>query len=280
MLDEMQTAYESDGLMASNSVLLPLLLALSYSPESSIRVARAEMLSTVFFAARMVPMVTLATQVGSQAAAFTYYSARALLDPTDADAVFSVGEITAVRALENMKRQMLESQTGRHILQQQPLIPDRVLETAREMPEGSFGRAYASFMDFNHFTPSGRTAATHVKDPLLAYIMTRYRQSHDFLHTCAGCGRTVQEEVAVKLLEYQHTGLPLGLLALPGGGIHLFKEQLAQYKHYWKWARANAPCSIHGMPQRPFYLNHLWETMLELPMEEVSRITGITPLPQ
>lgn len=220
----------------------------------------------------------LGGRLAAQATAFAYYSARAIADPNDAEAVAAVGELSAVGALEGMRRRMLGSQTGRYILQVQPQVRDSLLEDARQMPEGSFGRRYAAYMDFNKFTPEGRTAVQHISDPLLAYIMTRYRQCHDFLHTCADCGRTVHEEVAVKLLEYQHTGLPLGLLALPGGGVHLYEKELSQYRAYWKWAQLNAPCSTHGKKQLPFYLNHVWEDLLELPMEEVTNITGIVPL--
>lgn len=223
-------------------------------------------------------VLSTALSVAGQVSKFTYYSTRAIFNPLDGDAVAAVGEISALHALENMRRQMMESQSGRYLLQVQPHISDKLLEEARQLPEGSFGRRYALYMDTNQFLPDGRTPVRHIEDSTLAYIMTRYRQCHDFLHTCADAGRTVHEEVAVKLLEYQHTGLPLGLLAVPGGAPHETPEQRRNTKLYWEWAKLNAPCTAHGKKPIPFYLNHIWEDMLDLPMEKVMDITGITPL--
>lgn len=227
----------------------------------------------------LFPAAALAT-VAKTVSSFSYYSVRAVVDPTDAVAVSAVGEIPALPALNYMRQIMMADQCGRYILQVQPTIGDRLLQEARQMGEGTFGHRYAAYMDYNQFTPSGRMAVRFISDPLLAYIMTRYRQCHDFLHTCTDCGRTVQEEVAVKLLEYQHTTLPLGVLAVPGGSWHLTRDQRGEMRKYWNWAKINAPCNVHGKKPIPFYLNHVWEDMLELPMEEVRKITGITPLPE
>lgn len=227
----------------------------------------------------LLPVMALA-RLAQSAGSFSCYSVRAMLDPTDAAAVSAVGEIPALPALQHMRRMMMEDQQGRYILQVQPTVTDRVLQEARQMPEGSFGRRYADYMDYNQFTPDGRTPVQFIQDPLLAYIMTRYRQCHDFLHTCTDCGRTVHEEVAVKLLEYQHTKLPLGVLAVPGGSWHMTRAKRKETAIYWKWAKLNAPCNVHGRPQIPFYMNHIWEDMLELPMEEIRKMTGLTPLPE
>lgn len=228
----------------------------------------------------MFSLPLLGGRVVAQAAAFAYFSARAIVDPNDGDAVAAVGELSAVSALERMRDEMMGYQSGRYILQVQPHVKDELLVEARQMPPGTFGWHYAAYMDHNKFLPGGRTPVKHIEDPLLAYIMTRYRQCHDFLHTCADCGRTVHEEVAVKMLEYQHTGLPLGLLALPGGAVHFTDRDRRMVKVYWRWAQANAPRCTHGEPVVPFYLSHLWEDMLALQMEEVLKITGITPLPK
>lgn len=237
-------------------------------------------MNPLLYATKVLFPASAVARMAQAAGSFGYFSIRAMFDPTDAAAVSAVGEIPAYPALEYMRRIMMENQSGRYILQVQPTVGDRLLNEARQLPEGSFGRRYADYMDHNHFTPSGRTAVQFISDPLLAYIMTRYRQCHDFLHTCSDCGRTVHEEVAVKLLEYQHTKLPLGVLALPGGAWHMTSEKRKETAVYWDWAKLNAPCNEHGKKQIPFYLNHVWEDMLELSMEEVREITGIIPLPE
>lgn len=237
-------------------------------------------MNTLSYATKVLLPASTIARIAQAAGLFGYFSMRAMIDPTDAAAVSAVGEIPAYPALEHMRRIMMENQCGRYILQMQPTVGDRLLNEARQMPEGSFGRRYADYMEHNHFTPSGRTSVKFINDPLLAYIMTRYRQCHDFLHTCTDCGRTVHEEVAVKLLEYQHTKLPLGVLAVPGGAWHMTSEKRRETAVYWDWARLNAPCDEHGKKKIPCYLNHVWEDMLELSMKEVREITGLTPLPE
>lgn len=52
-------------------------------------------------------------------------------------------------------------------------------------------------------------------DPGLAYVMTRYRESHDLVHTILGMPTNMLGEVAVKWVEAFNTGLPMCL----GGGV-------------------------------------------------------------
>ncbi|CCW64614.1 unnamed protein product [Phytomonas sp. EM1] len=217
-------------------------------------------------------------RLARQIAAFASQSSKAIWDPTNADAVAAVGELSALNALEKMKARMMADLTGRAILLNQPLVTDELLAVAERQPGGTFGHRYASYMNHNKFNPDARTPVTYIADPTLRYIMTRYRQCHDFMHTLTGCGRTVEEELAVKILEWRHTGLPLGLLSLIGGGVYLTSAQRQNLKFYWEWGRENAPRCIHGEKQIPFYLNIDWEEMISKPFDEVVFITGITPL--
>lgn len=224
-------------------------------------------------------MISTGVAVVSQVASFAAQSVKAIHDPTNGDAVSAVGELSSLDTLEYVKSCMMADKCGRSILKDQPYITDEVLESARKLPDHTFGHRYASYMDANHFSPSGRTPVRHIADPTLAYIMTRYRQTHDFLHTLAGCGRTVDQELAIKLLEWQHTGLPLGLLAVVGGAPHLTSSQRCNMKVYWEWARQNAPRGGHEGRAVRFYLNVPWEAMLEKPYEVVVSYTGVIPLP-
>ncbi|RNF26090.1 ubiquinone biosynthesis protein-like protein [Trypanosoma conorhini] len=209
---------------------------------------------------------------------FVVASASAAWDPTNGAAVAAVGEITATAALEHMKRAMMAERTGRMILKTQPCITDDVLELASRQPPGTFGHRYALYMNHNHFLPSGRTPVTRIEDPTLAYIMRRYRETHDFLHVCAGCGRTVEEELAIKLLEWRHTGLPLGLLAVLGGMPSLRRQQIKNMALYREWAELNAPNQLHGQRNIPCMLNVWWESYIDRPFEEVLSEVGITPM--
>jgi ubiquinone biosynthesis protein COQ4 len=226
-----------------------------------------------------LPLLVLGASIGRQTVAFAVESLKAIRDPTDADAVSAVGELSSLDSLEHMKNCMMADKRGRNILRHKPVVGDDVLEYSRTLPADTFGHRYAAYMDHNHFTPSGRTPVKHVADPTLAYVMTRYRQCHDFLHTITGCGRSVEEELAVKILEWRHTGLPLGLLAVAGGWPHLNPAQRAHMRVYAQWAYQNAPCCVHGERQVLMYLNVPWEDMLAKGVDDVVAFSGITPLP-
>lgn len=46
-------------------------------------------------------------------------------------------------------------------------------------------------------------------DPQLAYVMTRYRECHDLVHTILGMPTNMLGEVAVKWIEALNIGLPM-----------------------------------------------------------------------
>ena len=77
------------------------------------------------------------------------------------------------------------------------------------MPTGTFGRCYADFMRGHTFSPDERCATRFVDDSELAYVMTRAREMHDFLHVLCGLEPDVPGEIALKWFEMVHTGLPV-----------------------------------------------------------------------
>jgi ubiquinone biosynthesis protein COQ4 len=120
----------------------------------------------------------------------------------------------------------------------------------------------------------------HITDPALRYVMQRYREAHDFIHAVTGCGRTVDEEVALKLFEWYHTGLPIGVLAVIGGAPHLNRQTFTSVvTTHRRWAESNKPTNIHGARQVLNYMVVPWEQLLELPHAEVLKLTGYTAFP-
>ncbi|KAG5510606.1 hypothetical protein JKF63_06904 [Porcisia hertigi] len=225
-----------------------------------------------------IPLISTGAALAHQTSVFAVESLKAICDPANADAVAAVGELSSLESLENIKNCMMADKRGRGILKHQPVVGDEALEYSRSLAPSTFGSRYAAYMDHNHFLPSGRAAVRHISDPTLAYVMTRYRQCHDFLHAMTGCGRTIEEELAVKILEWKHTGLPLGPLSLLGGAPHLSATQWSRMPLYWVWASSCAPCSRHGEHAVPMYLNVPWEDMLDKEYDDVVKYTGITPL--
>ena len=60
-------------------------------------------------------------------------------------------------------------------------------------------------------SPDTRLPVRFVDDPELAYVMQRYREVHDLMHTVLGMNTKLVGEVAVKWVEGLQTGLPMCL---------------------------------------------------------------------
>ncbi|KAI8143123.1 ubiquinone biosynthesis protein Coq4 [Fennellomyces sp. T-0311] len=146
----------------------------------------------------------------------------ALLDPLRGDMVAALGETTGTFALKRMRDQMLQTESGRQILRERPIINTTTVDfpMLRETCKpGTFGHLYVSWLDTEGVTPDTREPVHFIDDEELAYVMQRYRQCHDFYHALTGLGVSVEEELALKWFEWAQTGLPMTAMASIFGPI-------------------------------------------------------------
>ncbi|GJP60516.1 hypothetical protein CLOP_g17763 [Closterium sp. NIES-67] len=148
-------------------------------------------------------------------------SVGALANPARADLVAAVGETTGGMALERIRQQMRGCAEGRALLEERPRVTDATLEAAELCGRGTFGAAYAHFMRSRSFLPHERPPVRFIDDPELAYVATRLREVHDFWHALFALPTTVSGELALKVIEFSQTGLPMCLLASLGAPIRL-----------------------------------------------------------
>jgi len=159
----------------------------------------------------------------------------ALKDPTRADAVAAVGELTGLRALRRLLEKMQRHPVGRIILVDRPVVSkttipyERLVREAETIkrrqheeydtgsPQSSssitFGQAYGMYLAEHGFDPDSRDGVRYVENPDLAYVMLRYRQCHDYWHALTGVPPTVEGELGLKWLELFQTGLPMTALS-------------------------------------------------------------------
>ena len=156
-----------------------------------------------------------------------------------------------------------------------PLFASLLVYRLKQLPEGTFGRAYADFMGVNQFEPDGRSSVRFVDDAELAYVMGRYRQVHDFWHVLAGLPPTVLGELAIKWLELAVTGLPVcALSALVGpAALPSESEQTLLRRVYLPWALR---CGRQCQPLMSVWYEKEWETSLE----DLRRKLQFEPAPQ
>lgn len=161
----------------------------------------------------------------------------ALASPARADLVATLGETTGRAAFERMRERMKSSESGRKLLRERPLLNSSVLEQCGSLPDGTFGRSYASFMERRGFDADARPPVRFVDDEELAYVAFRVRQVHDLWHVLFGCGTNALGELALKAFEFKHTGLPMAFLSVAGAQVRLSRLQRRRlFTEYVPWA--------------------------------------------
>jgi ubiquinone biosynthesis protein COQ4 len=144
----------------------------------------------------------------------------------------------------------------------------------RRLPATTLGGAYARHLGDNGITADYQAAATrHVDDPDIAYLMRRFRQTHDVWHALVGIGITGHEEVLIHWFSYGQLQLPVSALIMLFGTMkHIVLEQR------WTALRHSTLEAYHAgrdaAPLMPVY----WEDLWEAPLDEVRARYGVRPL--
>ena len=138
----------------------------------------------------------------------------------------------------------------------------------RTLPENSVGRAYVSWLDREGVSPDTRDSVKYIDDEECAYVMQRYRESHDFYHALTGLPVFVEGEVALKAFEFANTLLPMTGLSL----FAITRMKPAERTRFWNaylpWAVSN------GLTSKDI-INVYWEEELGRDVDDLRNELGI-----
>ncbi|AOW07772.1 ubiquinone biosynthesis protein COQ4, mitochondrial [Yarrowia lipolytica] len=197
-------------------------------------------------------------------------------DSRRGDLVATLGEATAQPYfIYKLREQMLKDPTGRRLLREQPRMTSKSLDLdkLRNMKVGSIGRTYVEWLDKEGVSPDTRAQVRYIDDPECAYVMQRYRESHDFYHALTGLPIIMEGELALKAFEWANTGLPMSGLGMVLTPLKFKPKQRKRYFDvYLPWALYN------GFRSKPV-INVYWEEVLEKDAEELRRDLGIEQPP-
>ena len=203
-----------------------------------------------------------------------------LADPERTELAFEAIAAVSARDFERLFQRFVATAEGRRLLVEQPSLLDalRDRERLRAMPEGSFGRAYAAFMDAAKLEADGLVAADRtseaalgkrVADPDRDWLSERLRDMHDLWHVLSGYGRDEAGEAANLAFTYGQVpfrGVALIIVAV--ALVHPHGDRFAWPRYLYRaWRRSREARLI-----TPRY-----EELLPLPLDEVRRTLGITP---
>ena len=201
---------------------------------------------------------------------------RVLGDSGKTHEIHRVEEITGRPRFRELLRQLVDTPEGRRLLAERPeLSSERIdFERLRRLPETTLGRAYVQHLDGNGITADYQAAATrHVDDPDMAYLMRRFRQTHDVWHALLGIGITGHEEVLIHWFSYGQLRLPVSALIMLFGSIkHLVLEKR------WDALRRSTLEAYHAGRDAAPLLPVYWEDQWDEPLEEVRARYGVKPL--
>lgn len=116
---------------------------------------------------------------------------------------------------------------------------------AWDLPENTFGAAYARFMGSRNFSPDDRPPVRFMDTDELAYVATRAREVHDFWHTLFDLPTNLIGESALKVIEFEQMCLPMCAMSVVGGTLRFSEKQRRLFfQHYFPWAiRAGKECN-------------------------------------
>lgn len=201
---------------------------------------------------------------------------RVLADSGKTSEIHRVEEITGRPRYRAILREMVETPEGQRLLAERPELSSQHVDydRLRRLPADTLGGAYARHLDDNGITADYQAAATQlVDDPDMAYLMRRFRQTHDVWHALLGIGITGHEEVLTHWFSYGQLRLPVSVLIMLFGTMkHLVLERR------WTALRRSTLEAYHaGKDARPL-LPVYWEDLWEAPLARVRETYNVRPL--
>ncbi|KAG4305906.1 hypothetical protein PORY_000816 [Pneumocystis oryctolagi] len=193
-----------------------------------------------------------------------------------ADLLGVLTELTAFPCvLRMLHKQMLSNATGRRLLREQPRINSKTLDfqALRALPLHTVGRSYVDWMDTHELSPDTRGTVRYIDHAEWAYIVQRYRESHDFYHTLTGLPATLEGEVALKCFEFCHLKLPVTFFSILAGATRL---SAAAQQRLWT---LYLPWALHNGQHAQTMLNVYWEEELATNIDVLRRRLGIRAAP-
>ena len=146
------------------------------------------------------------------------------------------------------------------------------LEDLRRLPQNTVGRAYAAWLDREGVTPDTRDPVRYIDDPEEAYVMQRYRETHDFTHAITGLPVIIEGELAVKAFEFANTLLPMTALSL----VAVVRLKPIERQRFWE---IYLPWAVKNGVQAEEVINVYWEEELETDVDVLRGRLGIEKPP-
>jgi ubiquinone biosynthesis protein COQ4 len=164
---------------------------------------------------------------------------------------------------------------GQMLYAQQRAIDSHTVDLAAlaALPDGTLGHAYATFLRSHGLTPDvfdGPPAG--IRDPKLAYVMQRMRQTHDLWHVVTGCETDPAGEIALQAFTYAQIRAPGNAVLAAVGTLKGMRVSPGIVRDVVALFRAGV--RANRLPTFP------WEDHWATPLTEVRALLGLPARPR
>jgi ubiquinone biosynthesis protein COQ4 len=201
---------------------------------------------------------------------------RVMRDSTRTNEIHHVEEITGRPRYRRVLAELRATPEGQRILADRPELSSHQVDydRLRALPETTLGGAYVRHLDRNGITADYQAAATEfIADPDMAYLMRRFRQTHDVWHSLLGLGITGHEEVIIHWFSWGQLRLPVSAMIMLFGTLkHIVLERR------WGALRHSMMEAYRAGRDAAPLLGVIWEDLWALPIWNVRTAYGVRPL--
>ncbi len=210
----------------------------------------------------------------------SYLVARAVMrvlgDSNQTSEIHRVEEITGRPSYRRLLDEMRRDAEGQRLLAERPELSSDFIDydALRRMPETTLGGKYVRHLDGNKITADYQAAQTrHVDDPDMAYLMRRFRQTHDVWHALLDLGITGHEEVVIHAFSWGQMRLPVSAMVVAFGSMkHIVLERR------WGALRHSLLEAYEvGRDAKPL-IKVCWEDLWAEPLDTVRARYNVRPL--
>lgn len=202
---------------------------------------------------------------------------RVLVDSERTEEIHRVEELTGAGRYRRFLRDAADDPELGALLADRPeLRSDQVdFDRLRALPRDTLGFRYIDHLDANGLTADSQAApTTEVDDPTIAYLMRRFRQTHDVWHALLELGTRGHEEVVIHAFSWGQLQLPVSALVVTFGTLkHIVLE--ARWRALRTGLLAAYRCGRDAAPLLPVY----WERQWEQPIAEVRARYNLAVIP-
>jgi ubiquinone biosynthesis protein Coq4 len=186
-----------------------------------------------------------------------------LANPANTTSVYDIEDGLRREKSTQLSVEYLMAQPGvQELVQERYLADPPDLDQLLQCPEGSLGRAYATYIQENGFDPNFYRQLDISDDT--SYLFMRRRQTHDIWHLLTGMGIDAASEIGLKAFELAQTKGTMAGLLVAGGLIRTLLKEPENLDYLLDRIAVGYRL---GMKAKPF-MAQKWEQAWDKPLEQ------------